>query len=566
MTSLNSLFRWIPAIGVLVLSIAPATGYGESYTDVAIGGYSLCTLSVDGSPRCNVADHATRLAVPDGIGQFTSLSAGQTHICGITIDNTVRCWGDNFFSQQQVPATTASFIQLDAGRDHTCAVDSNDTLWCWGLDDSNQATPPDDGLGFIQVAAGSVSSCGIRTDRLVDCWGSDESVRQVPADLGFIIDIDVGRQSACGLSIDGSVQCWGVRAGILAGGPYTSIAVTVSSVCGLQANGKIVCNFNDQGLQSEFFDTVSEDRSFTAIESGLAGTCGLLNDGDLLCWGTQLTLTESVDSFPPPYDLQTFQYSDTRIELMWHASGSSYAVGFNIYRNGELLAFTENETSFIDNTLVPGIEYSYRIAQILFDGRQSELSEPTDAGASILPAVGLDLSAKLYSSSALELFWSTSPSVTIDSTEIEFTVERNGVVVYTGDGRSYFDEGLLPKTRYRYTIAVSNSAQMSAAATLALVTLPSSRITSSRPTAPNGLTVEVYSSSALELFWDRSEAFTAIEVYEVSRDGFVIATSNGISFFHANLQAMTTYNFNVVAIDIFGQRSNPTSVELTTRP
>ncbi len=90
----------------------------------------------------------------------------------------------------------------------------------------------------MKVATGALTSCGIRTDGAVDCWGSDEGVRQVPSDLGNAIDVDVADTSACALSIDGAVQCWGSSALALRGGPYTSIAVTVSSVCGLQVNGK----------------------------------------------------------------------------------------------------------------------------------------------------------------------------------------------------------------------------------------------------------------------------------------------------------------------------------------
>ena len=76
----------------------------------------------------------------------------------------------------------------------------------------------------MKVATGALTSCGIRTDGAVDRWGSDEGVRQVPSYLGNAIDVDV--------------QCWGSSALALRGGPYTSIAVTVSSVCGLQVNGK----------------------------------------------------------------------------------------------------------------------------------------------------------------------------------------------------------------------------------------------------------------------------------------------------------------------------------------
>lgn len=64
-------------------------------------------------------------------------------------------------------------------------------------------------------------------------------------------------------------------------------------------------------------------------------------------------------------------------------------------------------------------------------------------------AVG-NLSGAVYSSSAVELFW--DPANSDDSTVVSYRVTRNGSVVNTFDGLSYFDHELSPGTGYTYSV------------------------------------------------------------------------------------------------------------------
>ncbi len=59
---------------------------------------------------------------------------------------------------------------------------------------------------------------------------------------------------------------------------------------------------------------------------------------------------------------------------------------------------------------------------------------------------------------------------------------------------------------------------------------------------PTGLRAEVFSATALELYWDRAPRDL---VYTVSRDGQVIGETRGTSFWSPNLLANTNYEFEV---------------------
>ena len=549
---------------VMIFLLAPSLCFSQPYSDVSIGEYSQCALEQSGYPVCTLSDLALRLAVPEDMEELTQISAGETHICGTKIDGALRCWGDNYFGQQDVPTSDYPFVQLDAGRNHTCAIDSSEKLVCWGLNDTGQATVPGEGLGFIRVSAGTLSSCGVRATGELQCWGSSIDIGTVPIDLGPVSDVSVGYRRVCALTIGGNVQCWGEIGGALAGGPYISLAITDSSVCGLTLAGRVFCEFDYSSLQSEFQAIVSDDTRLVSIESGSNGTCGQDVEGNFLCWGTRLSLPGALgDPVPAPSNIQVFTYSSTTAEITWQATDSIpvyLTSGFYIYRNAERLAFTENGSSFIDKTLDSAMSYSYAISQLLKDGRESEQSENTVVyGSGLQPAVD-NLRARIYSASAVELFWDAVASDTAQ----DYTVKRNGQPIYTGNDRSYFDDQLLPGTRYSYSVDKSLSDTLSSPVTIAIATLAPYRLPEKVPATPTGLDGQVYSHTALELFWDRDDAVPPIRYYEISRDFEVVATINGTSYFDKTLQGLTTYQYDIVSIDVEGQRSAPAVITITT--
>ena len=61
---------------------------------------------------------------------------------------------------------------------------------------------------------------------------------------------------------------------------------------------------------------------------------------------------------------------------------------------------------------------------------------------------------------------------------------------------------------------------------------------------PQGLRAEVFSRTALELYWDRAPGDTA---YTVSRDGQIIGMTSGTSFWSPGLSANTSYDYEVDA-------------------
>lgn len=182
------------------------------------------------------------------------------------------------------PATVTSF---DVGARHACAVVASN-VYCWGASDA---------------ALGDAAAGPVRTPRRVslpdDAW-----VRVATGD------------ASCALSEAGSITCWGgaygaPRAALVLDPPaaYTDLAVGVGMVCGIRADGALVCEGSnawgqlgagDVGelegpvvVQQAFWIGASGDveerpdgpQVFADVEAGAEGAAARRTDGTAFSWG-----------------------------------------------------------------------------------------------------------------------------------------------------------------------------------------------------------------------------------------------------------------------------------------
>ena len=204
-----------------------------------------------------------------------------------------------------------------------------------------------------------------------------------------------------------------------------------------------------------------------------------------------------------------------------------------------------------DNTLIGGAD-KRRDGTVI--GGDPEVN-PTDSP----PSQPGNVRAILYSNAGGELFWERS---TDDQGAVAgYEVTLNGEVVGVFDALSFYDSSLTSEMQpIVFTVAaIDNAGQRSSVATTTLggATPPGG------PTSPANLSADIYSRTAAELFWQREDPSLALR-YEVLQDGNVVATTNGVSYFTDSLEAGIDYNFEVIAIDQQGRRSDPASIMLRT--
>lgn len=271
-----------------------------------------------------------------------------------------------------------------------------------------------------------------------------------------------------------------------------------------------------------------------------------------LLFSTQVAVADSPPSTPT--GLAASAYSDTTGEVRWYRSHDEegVVVGYEVTRDGQVLGVWD-ALSVVDTDLSAGTDYLYGVTAIDNAGQRSETS--TVVLSTVFAATGL--TAAVYSSTAAEIFWDRAVT-----RGLRYEVYRDGDKVGDTDGTSWFDSSLESGTSYVFELVTYDSTGRRSDPVAISLTTRGDQLVSTLA-SPQNLTSSVYSATAVEIFWDR--VATAGLLYEVQRDNVVLDTISGTSWFDDSLLAGTDYNFEVVAIDANGNRSEPASLALTTR-
>lgn len=298
----------------------------KAVVQVSGGAYHSCALAADGAVTCWGYNNAGQLG--DGTNtlsrtpvevdlsaltgrKVTQITLGRYHSCALTVDGFAFCWGLNgdgqlgdgtTESKSRAVAVTAGgalegklIKQIAAGMYHTCAVTTDGSVACWGWgvdgqlgngDNSSSAVPVAvagvlQGKTATQVASGSYSSCAVTNDGKVSCWGlntdgqlgngsqTNSAVPVAVDDTGGLLNKTVtqvasGFGHSCAVTSDGGVACWGLNwDGQLGTGVAGAPVLVPTAVVPGAMVGKAV----------------------TAVAAGGGHTCAVTSDRAGFCWG-----------------------------------------------------------------------------------------------------------------------------------------------------------------------------------------------------------------------------------------------------------------------------------------
>lgn len=291
-------------------SSTPQTVRGnESFVDIDAGLAHTCVIVNDATVRCwghnnfgqlgDVTTDNANSPVIAAVQDVRKLALGNSHSCALLGDGGGACWGRNEEGQLGVGGTANSAMPLrvanldaaldiSSGADHVCVVRQDGTVWCWGSNRYGQLGFGEVGPGVsiptqvpgilnaVAVGLGDNHSCALTVDRTVWCWGwnnygqsgdalvDDKSIVQRPQQVTGVSDVvqlHVGGNHTCVLTQDANAFCWGDN-----------------------FNGQL----GDPTVTTPYKSTpnvVSGITRFVSLAAGGAHTCGLLQDGDTLCWG-----------------------------------------------------------------------------------------------------------------------------------------------------------------------------------------------------------------------------------------------------------------------------------------
>jgi alpha-tubulin suppressor-like RCC1 family protein len=242
------------------------------------------------------SDSVARLV--SGGQTFTQVAGGGRHTCALTAAGAAYCWGHNTYGQLGNNSATQSdapvavsggltFSSIAVGGFHTCGIVGT-ALYCWGRDSQGQlgddatiANKPvptlvAGGFNWTSVSAGYYTTCGI-TGGNAYCWGwdgygqlgNDALTTQQPTPVIVAggqtwASVSPGYYHTCGVNAAGAGYCWGTNYDGRLGADVGTYPLNVL-----------------QGTPVPVFGGLT----WSTIQTGWFGSCGLTTTGSAYCWG-----------------------------------------------------------------------------------------------------------------------------------------------------------------------------------------------------------------------------------------------------------------------------------------
>ncbi len=484
---LTKIFKYSTVLVTLLASwLMHTPAFAQSrFVQIDHGGNIICALRDDNAAFCT-SDFNISARTPADLAPAQKVSAGSNTSCILLETGDIECFGSGAFDLTNPPTAGAPYKDVSINNSHACAINSINGLECWGIESNGRLDAPEG--EFVQVSLSSQSACAVDINGSVSCWGANDlGTADVPADLPPAIKVVSGFSASCALLTDGSVQCWGRSIPPMTG-PF--VDMDMYAFGNFESGSSGVCATDDEGVVECQHFSYEEDLIFERNDiegpqgNGISsvslnffgGGCFINNTGNSECFGFGAANTtpprldgsgNPVPATPETTGLRALVYSGTNIELFWDAPRDAFNVaGHEIRRNGEIVEFTQNLSSFLFTDLTATVTEEFAVRRVDVSGGRGEFSETifvtSQIGEPNLPPNPnfyvppervfedsfVDAFVFCFDEGA-EIFWfSFANTDAIDGYELH----RDGEFIAFVEGDFFFDEGIRPGVRHIYDV------------------------------------------------------------------------------------------------------------------
>lgn len=279
------------------------------------------------------------------------------------------------------------------------------------------------------------------------------------------------------------------------------------------------------------------------------------------------------DGSPPtaPDDLTANAVSSSAIELDWEAASDSESgiLRYYIYRDGGSAPIdSTTSTRHTDDGLEGGGQHAYEVAAMNgagLIGPRSNTATATLADDSP-PDAPAALTAEATSARSVELSWSAA------------TDPESGISIYLvyRDGESspldsttaltYTDGSVVPETDYSYRVSARNGEGLEGPTSASAAVTTPAATDDTPPSTPADFTATAPAPGRVELSWSAAEdPESGVDAYSVYRNGALLGTSPGAGFVDLTVEPLTSYEYEVAAVNGDGlEGARTAAVEVTT--
>lgn len=381
----------------------------------------------------------TQRAAPvqaSGLTGISTIAAGSDHSVAIKSDGSVRTWGNNATGQIGDGTTTnrtapvavngpASIVATSAKASHTVVVRNDGTIYTWGGDGFGSATVINRRINLAAIrlvpASGDTDQDGMLDALEIQYFGNLTRNGVADFDADGLVDVQelyVGSDPTK-VNTDGdattdpddpypadyynnaapSIVVIGGNNQTTAAGQFNNapfdLAIATNPGSQLLVNAPVTLTVVTGGGSLATSNLPSATLSSTlSLLTDAAGTvrsyykqpfsAGVSSQIKVMAGQSQLFLASTSSTAPntppTPGNLVSVAVTSSSVNLFWTTSDASNVAGYNIYRNGSLVATTSGTaTYFTDQNLSSSTAFTYTVQAFNSVGVLSTVSATTNA-------------------------------------------------------------------------------------------------------------------------------------------------------------------------------------------